>query len=165
MILYLVRHGPAMNRANPTAPPDPERPLTPQGMEKTRDVMRGLRRLGAEPDSMITSPFLRAAQTAEIACEAFRFSRDKIGRSETLLPSANPAAIFRELSRIRAKEVMCFGHGPQIDLALSHALGLDEAVTELKKPGVACLEITRFSPLRARLLWMASPRMLRRIKE
>jgi phosphohistidine phosphatase len=163
MILYLVRHGPAMNGANPSAPLDPERPLTSKGMEKTREVMRGLRNLGVEPDAMITSPFLRAAQTAEIACEVLQFRREKIRKSETLLPSANPAALFRELSRIRAREVMCFGHGPQIDLALAHGLGLGEAVTELKKAGVACLEITRFAPLRTRLLWMATPRMLRKL--
>jgi phosphohistidine phosphatase len=164
MILYLVRHGPAMNRANPSAPPDPERPLTSKGMEKTREVMRGLRNLGVEPDAMITSPFLRAAQTAEIACEVLQFRREKIRRSETLLPSANPAALFRELSGIRAREVMCFGHGPHVDLALAHGLGLGEAVTELKKPGVACLEITRFAPLRTKLLWMATPRMLRKLR-
>jgi phosphohistidine phosphatase len=164
MIVYLVRHGPAMNRANPSAPPDPERPLTSKGMEKTREVIRGLRNLGVEPDALVTSPFLRAAQTAEIACEVLPFRREKIRKSETLLPNANPAAIFRELSRIRAREVMCFGHGPHIDLALAHGLGLGEAVTELKKPGVACLEISRFAPLRARLIWMATPRMLRKIK-
>jgi len=164
MVLYLVRHGPAMSRANPSAPADPERPLTSKGMDKTREVMRGLRNLGIEPDTLITSPFLRAAQTAEIACEVFEFRREKIRRSETLLPNAKPSEIFRELSRIRTREVMCFGHGPHIDLALAHGLGRDEAVTELKKPGVACLEITRFAPLRTTLLWMATPRMLRKVK-
>lgn len=164
MILYMVRHGPAVNRANPEAPNDPERPLTSKGMQKTRAAMRGLRQMGAEPDAMLTSPYLRAAQTAEIACEIFGFSRDKLRRSDTLLPSGDPAALFREISRIHARELMCFGHAPQMDLALAHALGLDEPATELKKAGVGCLEITKFSPLRAKLLWLATPGMLRKIK-
>jgi phosphohistidine phosphatase len=164
MIIYLIRHGAAVSRAHPAAPADPERPLTPKGMEKTRAVIRGLRELGAEPEAMLTSPFLRAAQTAEIACEVLGFSRDKVRRSETLLPSGDPTALFRELSRIRAKEVMCFGHAPQLDLALMMAMGLEEPATELKKAGVACLEITRFAPLRSKLLWLATPRMLRKLK-
>jgi phosphohistidine phosphatase len=165
MILYMVRHGPAMSRANPTAPNDPERPLTPKGMEKTRAAMRGLRKMGVEPEAMLTSPYLRAAQTAEIACEILRSSRDKLRRSDALLPNGDPAALFREISRIHARELMCFGHAPQMDLALAHALNLDEPATELKKAGVVCLEITKFSPLRTKLLWLATPGMLRKMKQ
>jgi phosphohistidine phosphatase len=164
MILYLVRHGPAVSRAQPSAPNDPERPLTPKGMEKTRAAMRGLRQMCVEPEAMLTSPYLRAAQTAEIACEVLGFSRDKLRRSDALLPTGDPSVLFRELSRIHAREMMCFGHAPQMDLALAHAIGLDETATELKKAAVACLEITKFSPLRAKLLWLATPGMLRKMK-
>ena len=66
MILYLVRHGIAVDRTDPKSPPEPERPLTARGVQKTRSAALGLRALGAKPDVLITSPYVRAAQTAEI---------------------------------------------------------------------------------------------------
>lgn len=163
MIVYLVRHGPAVDPSDPASPPDPERPLTPKGIEKTRAAMRGLRELGVQPDAMITSPYLRAAQTAEIACETLGFPRDKIRRSDSLKISSNAADLFKELARTRAKETMCFGHAPQLDQVIAYALGLRTVMTALKKAGVACLDVDSFAPPRAQLVWLCQPKMLRDI--
>ena len=81
MILYLVRHGIAVDRNDPKSPPEPERPLTAKGVQKTRAAALGLQALGAKPDVLITSPYVRAAQTAEIFAEALGFS-----------PAENPRA-------------------------------------------------------------------------
>ena len=48
MILYIVRHGLAVDRTDPHAPAEPERPLTRKGIEKTRTAMLGLRELGVK---------------------------------------------------------------------------------------------------------------------
>jgi phosphohistidine phosphatase len=161
MILYLIRHGIAVDPTDPSSPPDPERPLTTKGIEKTRAVMRGLRELGVHPDAIVTSPYLRAAQTAEIACETLGFPRDKIRRSDSLKPGGNPADLFKELGRIRAKEAMCFGHAPHLDQAIAYALGLRTVMTSLKKAGVACLDVDAFAPPNAQLVWLCLPKMLR----
>src|SRR5580698_1153196 len=116
MILYLIRHGIAVDRADPKCPPEAERPLTARGVQKTRSAALGLRALGAKPDVAITSPYVRAAQTAEIFAEALGFPLDKIRVIEALKPAENPAEIVKEIVRLRAKELMCFGHGPQLDL-------------------------------------------------
>jgi phosphohistidine phosphatase len=163
MILYLVRHGIALDRTDPVAPPDPERPLTSEGIEKTRAAAKGLRELGVEPDAMITSPYLRAAQTAEIFCEVLEFSRDRIRRSDALKPGGDPAQLFKELSRARGQEVMCFGHAPQLDQAISYAFGLHVVVTSLKKAGVACLDVQNLSPLRTQLVWLFPAKALRKL--
>ncbi|MGH9773772.1 MAG: phosphohistidine phosphatase SixA [Candidatus Acidiferrales bacterium] len=163
MILYLFRHGIAVDPADPTCPADPDRPLTRKGIEKTREVAQGLRELGVRPDTMISSPFLRAAQTAEIACEALGFPRDKIRRTDALKPNGSPAELFKELSHVRGHEVMCFGHAPNMDEIIAHALGTRGAVTELKKAGVACLDVEGFSPARARLMWLFPPKVLRQL--
>jgi phosphohistidine phosphatase len=163
MILYLVRHGIAQERTDPAAPSDAERPLTQRGIEKVRATMRGLRKLDADPDVIISSPYLRAAQTAEIACEVLGFPRDHVRRSDHLKPSGNSRLFFQELARIRGKEIICFGHAPNLDLAIAAALGLDIPVTSLKKAGATCLEIERFSPIHARILWLLTPRMLRKL--
>jgi phosphohistidine phosphatase len=163
MILYLVRHGIALDRTEPAAPPDSERPLTSEGIERTRGAAKGLRELGVEPDVMITSPYLRAAQTAEIVCQVLGFSREKIRRSDALKPAGDPAQLFAELSRARAKEVMCFGHAPQLDNAIAFALGLQAPVTALKKAGAACVEVEHFSPMRAQLVWLFPAKALRKL--
>src|SRR5208283_4799726 len=105
MILYIVRHGIAVDRADPKSPPEAERPLTAKGVQKTRSAALGLRALKVKPDVLITSPFVRAAQTAEIFAEAVGFSPDKIRVSEALKPAADPAEIVKELSQLKAKEM------------------------------------------------------------
>ena len=65
MLLYLVRHGIAMDREDPNCPPDTERALTPRGMKRTHAAALGLLALKVKPDAALTSPgWLRAAQTA-----------------------------------------------------------------------------------------------------
>ena len=80
MILYLVRHGIAVDPNDPKSPSEPERPLTAKGVQKTRAAALGLQALGVKPDVLITSPYVRAAQTAEIFAEALGFHRRKSAR-------------------------------------------------------------------------------------
>jgi phosphohistidine phosphatase len=164
MILYLVRHGIAVDRADPKSPPEAERPLTATGVQKTRSAALGLRALGVKPDVLITSPYVRAAQTAEIFAEALGFSLEKIRVSDALKPSANPAEILKEIAHLRAKEAACFGHAPHLDLMISQLAGARGAFTELKKAGVACFE--QVSPHgRWELRWILTPKFLRKLGE
>jgi phosphohistidine phosphatase len=158
MILYLVRHGVAVDRTDPKCPPEAERPLTAKGVQKTRAAALGLKALGAKPDVFISSPYVRAAQTAEIFAEALGSSPEKIRVSEALKPAENPATILNEISRLRAKEVMLFGHAPHLDLLVSHLAGARGPFTALKKAGVACLEQASG---RWELRWILTPKLLR----
>ena len=162
MFLYLVRHGIAVDRTDPKCPPDPERPLTARGVQKTRAAALGLRELGAKPDAILTSPYVRAAQTAEIFAEALSFPPEKIRVSEFLKPGDNPAETIREIARLRAKEVACFGHAPHLDMLIAHLSGARTAFTELKKAGAACLEQAS-SQGRWELRWILPPKMLREL--
>jgi phosphohistidine phosphatase len=160
MILYLVRHGIAVDRTDPKCPPEAERPLTARGVQKTRSAALGLRALGAKPDVLITSPFVRAAQTAEIFAEALGFPLDKIRVNESLKPAGNPADIVREISHLRAKEVAVFGHAPHLDLTIAHLAGARTPFTELKKAGAACFEHVS-SHGGWELRWILTPKVLR----
>ncbi len=160
MILYLVRHGIAVDRTDPKCPPEAERPLTAKGVQKTRSAALGLEALGAKPDVLISSPYVRAAQTAEIFAEALGSSPEKIRVSEALKPAENPATILNEISRLRAKEVMLVGHAPHLDLLVSHLAGARGPFTSLKKAGVACLEQASGHG-RWELRWILTPKLLR----
>jgi len=94
-------------------------------------------------------------QTAEIFAEALDSSKAKIEKSELLLPGAEPSAFLRELSRKKPVEsVMCFGHAPQLDELISASLGAKKDLTELKKAGVACIEMSRIHPAAGKLVWL-----------
>jgi len=162
MLLYLVRHGVAIDRSDPKSPPEAERPLTAKGVQKTRAAALGLSFLGAKPDVLITSPYVRAVQTAEIFAEALGFPPEKVRVSEALRPAENPAEIVKEVLKVRAKEVACFGHAPHVDSVVAYGSGARSAFTELKKAGVACLEYT---PARSRwdLRWLVTARILREL--
>jgi phosphohistidine phosphatase len=164
MILHLIRHGIAVERADPKSPAEAERPLTAAGVRKTRLAALGLCAVGAKPDVLITSPYVRAAQTAEIFAEALGFSPGKIRVSETLKPAANPAEILKELSRLRAKEVACFGHAPHLDLLIAYLAGARSAFTEMKKAGAACFEQSAAHG-RWELRWILTPKILRELGE
>jgi len=77
MQLYIVRHGIAIDREDPKSPPDPDRFLTEEGIERTKQVAKGVVALGATADLLMSSPYVRAMQTAEI----FAWSR-RIGSAE-----------------------------------------------------------------------------------
>lgn len=163
MQLYLVRHGIAIDRTDPACPADPVRPLTPKGESRTRAVARGLGELGIHPQVMMTSPLLRAVQTAEIFCELFGYTVSRLRRTENLLPESRAGALFGELERIKAREVMCFGHAPNLDNVIAWGCGRGPAFTQLKKSAVALLEVESFDPARALLRWMYNPKIVRRL--
>jgi phosphohistidine phosphatase len=163
MMLYLVRHGLAVDRTDPKSPPEAERPLTAKGVQKTRSAALGLAELKVKPDLLISSPFVRAAQTAEIFAETLGYSVNKIKVSDALKPTAPPAEIVKEITRLRAKEVMVFGHAPHLDLLAAHLIGA-RSFTEIKKAGVACFEHVA-STGRWSLRWLVTPKILREIAD
>lgn len=163
MQLYIVRHAIAIDREDPKCPPDPERFLTVEGVEKAKQVARGVAEVGAVPDLMLSSPYLRAFQTAEIFAAALEYSKNKIQKTELLLPGAEPLQLFRELSRDKqASSVFIFGHAPHLDDVLATAIGAKHHITSLKKAGVALVELKRMVPPSGQLLWLATPKLLRK---
>jgi phosphohistidine phosphatase len=162
MILYIVRHGIAVDRTDPKCPPEAERPLTAKGVQKTRAAALGLKELKVKPDVLITSPFVRAAQTAEIFAEALNYPTGKIRVSDALKPAANPAEIAKEISHLKAKEVMCVGHAPHLDQLISQLAGGRGVFTSLKKAGVASLEHVGMHSS-WRLQWILTPKVLRQL--
>ena len=164
MQLYIVRHGIAVDREDPKCPADPERFLTDEGTEKARQSAKGVAEFGAVPDLMLSSPYLRAWQTAEVFASILDYPKNKIVKTDQLLPGADALQLFRELARHRDTQVVfVFGHAPHLDDVLATAIGSNHHVTTLKKASVALVELKRVSPLAGELAWLATPKMLRKI--
>jgi len=163
MKLFLVRHGIAMERNDPKSPGEADRPLTVEGIKRTREAARGMAALIRRPQVLISSPYRRATQTAEIFALELDLAGLRIFETESLLPDAPPDEFLHELARIEAERVMAFGHAANLDLVIARAIGVSHAVTELKKAGVAGLEIRSFDPPRASLTALLAPKVLRRV--
>jgi phosphohistidine phosphatase len=163
MLLYLIRHGIAVDREDPNCPPDTDRPLTPKGMKRSHSAALGLHALDVKPNAVLTSPWLRALQTAEIFCETIGYPPKKIIRSDALKGTSAPSDLLRELQAMKAKVVLCFGHEPHLHLVISHVLHTNAKITELKKAGLALLELERISPPQGRLIALYPSSTLRQL--
>ena len=164
MQLYIVRHGTAVDREDPKCPPDPERFLTEEGTEKTRQVAKGVAEIATIPDLMLSSPYVRAMQTAEIFAKALEYPKDKIRKSDFLLPGAESLQLFRELSKDKDNSVVfVFGHAPHLDDLIATALTSKHHITSLKKAGVALVELRRLVPPSGELVWLSTPKLLKKV--
>jgi phosphohistidine phosphatase len=165
MQLYIVRHGIAIDREDPKCPAEADRYLTEEGIEKTKQVAKGIAVMGVHADLMVSSPYVRAMQTATIFASALEYPKQKIRRTESLLPGADPAAVLRELAREKnASSVFCFGHAPHLDGLLAAAVAAPHHITSLKKAGVAFVELKRVSPPNGQLVWLVAPKVFRKTK-
>lgn len=163
MRLYIVRHGIAVDREDPKCPADPERFLTDEGIDKTSDAAKGVAEISTVPDLMLTSPYLRAVQTAELFATALEYAKQKIRKSELLLPGAEPMQLFRELAKDKdLSAVFVFGHAPHLDDIIATAVGTKHHICSLKKAGVALVELKRLVPPSGELVWLATPKLLRK---
>ena len=167
MRLLLMRHGIA-SPLDDKIRSDAERPLTPEGRDKTQEVARGLLAFGEEFDLMATSPLKRALQTAEIVRQVYADSKMKT-RLEIWpeLEHAQPAALVERLQELEGAEtVLLIGHEPGLSRFASQLLTAspDGLSLEFKKAGVCALEIqTLVHEQSATLLWHLTPRQLRLI--
>src|SRR5246127_1461784 len=164
MQLYIVRHGIAVDREDPNCPPDPDRFLTQEGIEKARQVAKGVSEIGAAPDLLISSPYLRAYQTAEIFADELGYSKQKIRKTDQLLPGAEPLQLYRELAKDKdLSAVFVVGHAPHLDDLIATAIGSKHHISSLKKAGVALVELKRLVPPSGQLVWLSTPKLLRKI--
>jgi phosphohistidine phosphatase len=140
MDLYILRHGLAGSREEWSGP-DAERPLTSKGQSRSRAGARGLAILGVAPAVIITSAYLRAAETARVTAEA-------LGAQVVEAPALEPGKLekeYRALLRRYADEtrVMLVGHEPDLSafIGMLIAGGATPARVELKKGACALLTL------------------------
>ncbi len=165
MQLYIVRHGIAIDREDPQCPAEAERYLTEEGIEKTKQVAKAISALRLQVDLMVSSPYVRAMQTAEIFAGAFEYSKQKITKTDALLPGAQAPLFFRELAKEKqAATVFCFGHAPNVDELVAAAVGAKHQITAMKKAAVAALELKRISPPAGQLIWLLTPKLVRKAR-
>jgi len=145
LTIYLVRHAKAEERA--AAGGDAERRLTPDGGDRFRALAAGLSGRMAVA-RIVTSPFRRARETAEILAAA---TGATVEEEAALASGATPAPELLALAREAGPGTALVGHNPELGEAIGIAGG---AALEVKPGSVAAIEVTG---TRARLLWLEAP--------
>ena len=163
MILYVVRH--AIAEDAPPGGDDGARKLTKPGRRKMKEAAGGLRALRVAPAIVLTSPLVRAVETAAIVVAALHHAPTP-RELAALTPDVAPTDTVKALRPFgRHQDVMIVGHEPNLSrtIALLLSGATDGAAIELKKGACAALDLAAFEPGGATLHWLLQPRVLRRI--
>ena len=159
MNLYLIRH--AIAEEESPSGEDSQRGLTDKGAKKMRLIAKGLRTLGVEFDLILSSPYLRAMQTAEILSEVFK--KKKFVLSDHLMPAGDPNLLIAEINEKHTVDSLAIvGHEPYLSTLVS-LLTADGAPVEMtfKKGGVCYLSTDDLHHThKATLEWLLTPGVL-----
>jgi phosphohistidine phosphatase len=142
-VIWLLRHGDAAEGS-----PDAERPLTDKGREQSRAAGAALKAIGVELDACLTSPKVRAAETARLACE-------QVGDTEPQLEPKLAGGPFdaEALAAGLGDDVLLVGHDPDFSAAVHSLTG---AQVRMKKGGLAGVD-------RGELIVLMRPRELKQL--
>ena len=165
MDLLIVRHAIAFDRDRNRWRDDGERPLSPAGIRRARKAAAGLKKFAPRPQRLLTSPLVRARQTAQILTDVAGWPAAQV--TPELSPGEPALAILELLSRDRSKLTAVVGHQPDLGHLLGACLlGRGGALPiELKKNAVACVSFSgRPRAGHATLRWLATPKMLRSLR-
>lgn len=157
MKLYFLRHGEAGDPAQWEGN-DAERPLTDDGLRRMELEARTMRRLELGVDRVITSPLLRARQTAEIVAVELK-RKDRLVTDSRLgsdFDLERLAEILRDNQDVR--DLMLVGHEPSMSATIGRLIGGGKV--ELKKGALARTDVPNPAQLSGELEWLLPPRVL-----
>ena len=164
MDCVLFRHGIAAER-DEWEGPDEARPLTERGAKRVAQAAGGLSRLDVRPTHILSSPLVRAIETAKIAHRSLRI-RTTVRIVDELLPDASPNRLLSILHDFPPESyVLCVGHEPHLGMVASVLLsGRASSSFPLKKAGACLIELSAIvKPGQGLLRWWLTPSQLRAI--
>lgn len=161
--LLVIRHAIARDRIESMAQgmDDANRPLTATGRKKMAQATRGLRQLCPAIDIILTSPLLRAQQTAAILGDYYPASR--VTECQQLAPEYDTTTLIHMLNKEQGRRIALIGHEPGLSSLITALLcGSEGCAIELKKGGIAQLQFNdHVAPGEGVLQWLLTPKQLR----
>ena len=163
MNLFLLRHGIAVERGTAGFDKDADRPLTPKGERRLGRIADAMDALGLKFDLILSSPYARARQTAEIVADALGLKK-KLEFSEDLTPGGNAKSLVASLNQRvpQPESVLLVGHEPFMSELIATLTSGDARVSiDFKKGGLCKLETETLRHARcATLAWLLTPRQM-----
>ncbi|MDP2866158.1 MAG: phosphohistidine phosphatase SixA [Elusimicrobiota bacterium] len=166
MKLIFVRHGIAGDKVKfaLSGRPDAARPLTAKGVKKMKKAAGGLKKITGRADAVVSSPYTRAVQTAQILAK--KLGIKKTEKTAALGPSGRLADLFAYLRKYAAAAtVVLAGHEPHLGNIISQCLGGPGAAFVSLGKGGACMVEFKGKPAsgKAALVWLLEPGHLQRL--
>lgn len=166
MNCLLFRHGIAVSPEEWNGP-EKERPLTKEGITKTEDAAEGLKRIGMKPTHLLSSPFTRTRQTADIAKKILQI-KAIIQLCPELMSDQSPRLLFPILHRLPQDAcVMCVGHEPHLGQSAALMIfGENASGLSIKKAGSCLISFDEKGEVgRGYLEWWMTPAQLRMLRK
>ncbi len=160
MEIYFLRHGLAGQHGDPKYKDDSLRPLTAEGRKKMRLVAQGMQALGLTFDVVLSSPYLRARQTAEAVTQVYKLKNKTMRLTNNLLPPASIKKLLQEILAHfpKSKNVLLVGHEPHLSGMVSSLLNSGKPLNiDFKKGGLCSVTVQDES---ATLNWLLTPTQL-----
>lgn len=160
--LYLVRHAIAAERGEEW-PDDTKRPLTVRGISRFKEGVAGLRWLDVRVDEVITSPLVRARQTADLLAAGLE-GRPVVRVLEALAPDHAPNVVMAQLAKLaRRSRIALVGHEPDLGELAAHLVGASRPLA-FRKGGACRIDLESLVSKRAgTLAWFVTPKILRQL--
>jgi phosphohistidine phosphatase len=163
MELYILRHGLAVPRGTPGYEKDRQRPLTAEGRRKVRRIAKATRKMKLSFDLILSSPYVRARQTAEIVARVLKAGK-RLKFSEHLAADGDAEELVDQLKNLyhSPRRAVLVGHEPYLSKLVSMLItGGADLSLNLKKGGLCKLMVRRLAYARcATLEWLLTPRQL-----
>jgi phosphohistidine phosphatase len=158
MEIYLFRHGIAEDGRPGRS--DSVRELTEEGRKKVAEVVRLARKSGIQPTMILTSPYVRARQTAEIAAQELEY-KEELFSTEALVPHSSPQEVWNEIrDHANQAALLLASHEPLLGHTVAYLLNAPSLMVEMKKAAMVRIDV---ESLRAAphgiLRWMIVPKM------
>ncbi len=162
MDLLVLRHGDAGKRSPSSG--DFKRTLTPDGRQEILDLSNGLKFLEVKLDYILTSPLLRAKNTAELVAKSLKY-KGKIEELDALKPEGSRLEFYSALSKLKRESVvLVVGHEPYLSQMISESISQSDCRIDLKKAGLARIRVLAILPkLKGDLRWLLTPKLLKKI--
>ena len=163
MDLYILRHGIATERGTAGYERDFERPLTPDGEKKVRRISKAMLRLELMFDLIVSSPYVRARETAEIVAATLSLTK-QLDFRDSLGADGDPRELIAELTKLKPEpnRLLLVGHEPSLSTIASLLIsGSPKPCLVLKKAGFCKLTVESLRVGRcAQLEWLLTPRQM-----
>jgi phosphohistidine phosphatase len=156
MQIYLLRHGIADDQRPGHS--DSERALTSEGRDKLRRVLKRAHSADVKPSAILSSPYRRALETAEVAVDVLGFS-GKVERTQALVPEASPQDTWNEIRSHKNEEaILLASHEPLMSSLASFLLNSPALQVDMKKAALVRIDVDRVGAQPQGVLkWMLTP--------
>lgn len=165
MNLFILRHGIAVEPGTPGYQ-DSERPLIPKGRRQLNKIADAMRAMKLSFDVILSSPLVRARQTAEIVAADLK-AKKRLAFADELKPGGDVKKLVQKINTLkpRPENIILVGHEPSLSWLISLFItGETDAGIVLKKSGLAKLETDKLRAGRcAALAWLLTPAQMKRM--